>query len=226
MEHREWTDFAAATFDVVGSVLGASRMAIYLVDAEANLFGFECRNVPAEFHRRYTAGMFRLDPLHMSRMRLWPGGVAHIADASTTVGPVAATRYRSFLRQFQAVDTIELLLRRSGRIEAGMSVMWTETDRPPGPAELRMAADLQRYVEFTFDRVGGTGPGTAHEARSRLTARESEIVTILCRGRTNQEIADRIGVRLSTVKTHLLHVFEKFGVQNRAELVARMSGLN
>lgn len=224
MHDCAWTEFTTATLDVVGSVLGASRMAIYLVDHNANLFDFDRRNVPEEFHRLYLGGMFKFDPLHMSRMAAWPGGVAHIGEASVGVGQSAASHYGRFLRRFQAVDTLELILRRSGRIEAGISVMWTEADELSKPRQLRVAADLQRYIEFTFERIGGSGRAKSHATQSRLTAREIEIVDLLCRGCTNQEIADRIDIRLSTVKTHLLHVFEKLGVETRTELVARMSG--
>ena len=44
---------------------------------------------------------------------------------------------------------------------------------------------------------------------------------LVCDGLTNARIAQCLNIRLATVKTHLLHVFEKLGVRTRAELVGR-----
>jgi DNA-binding CsgD family transcriptional regulator len=51
-----------------------------------------------------------------------------------------------------------------------------------------------------------------------LTARESQIALEVAQGRTDQEIADSIGVAFSTVRTHIRRVYEKLGVHNRTSL--------
>jgi DNA-binding NarL/FixJ family response regulator len=52
----------------------------------------------------------------------------------------------------------------------------------------------------------------------RLTPREYEIVTLICRGMKNKEIADALSITIGTVKVHLMHIFEKTGVKDRFEL--------
>jgi DNA-binding CsgD family transcriptional regulator len=59
------------------------------------------------------------------------------------------------------------------------------------------------------------------DMRLGLTHREFEIVELICGGLTNSQIAERLNIGVATVKTHLLHVFEKLGVKTRAALVAR-----
>ena len=61
-------------------------------------------------------------------------------------------------------------------------------------------------------------PGDA-EARPALTPREREILGLVAEGLSNPEIADRLRIGESTVKTHLLHVFEKLGVNDRTRAV-------
>jgi DNA-binding CsgD family transcriptional regulator len=53
-----------------------------------------------------------------------------------------------------------------------------------------------------------------------LTPTEREVVGLVAEGLRNADIADRLYVSSSTVKTHLSHVFSKLGVTTRAELAA------
>ena len=53
-----------------------------------------------------------------------------------------------------------------------------------------------------------------------LTNRERQILTLLADGRVNKQIAERLGISVNTVKTHLELLFDKLGVSTRAEAVA------
>jgi DNA-binding CsgD family transcriptional regulator len=54
-----------------------------------------------------------------------------------------------------------------------------------------------------------------------LTRREAEVLHLVARGLTNEEIAKRLYVSPLTVKKHLEHVYRKLGVHGRAQAVAR-----
>jgi LuxR family maltose regulon positive regulatory protein len=54
-----------------------------------------------------------------------------------------------------------------------------------------------------------------------LTQRETEVLRLIAQGLSNQEIADRLFLALSTVKGHARIIFDKLGVQRRTEAVAR-----
>jgi DNA-binding NarL/FixJ family response regulator len=56
--------------------------------------------------------------------------------------------------------------------------------------------------------------------RVRLTDRESEVLRMLDTGASNREIAKELFITEATVKTHLVHVFEKLGVDSRARALA------
>lgn len=55
-----------------------------------------------------------------------------------------------------------------------------------------------------------------------LTPRESEVLHLVAQGQTNKEIAAALYVSPLTIRTHLEHVYEKLGVGNRTEAVARV----
>ncbi|GAA1612047.1 response regulator [Leucobacter chromiireducens] len=58
-------------------------------------------------------------------------------------------------------------------------------------------------------------------AAPRLTPRETEILGLVAQGLSNPAIAARLVIGESTVKTHLLHAFEKLEVSDRTHAVTR-----
>lgn len=65
-------------------------------------------------------------------------------------------------------------------------------------------------------------PSTAD--RERLTPREREIVEALAKGLMYKEIADQLGISLSTVRTHIKSTYEKLQVQNRTQATLKVIG--
>ena len=55
-----------------------------------------------------------------------------------------------------------------------------------------------------------------------LSRREAQVTLCCVEGLTNAEIGSRLQVTEQTVKFHLRHVFIKFGVRRRAELISRL----
>ncbi|MBD3943245.1 response regulator transcription factor [Microbacterium sp. NEAU-LLC] len=56
--------------------------------------------------------------------------------------------------------------------------------------------------------------------RVRLTDRELEVLRLLATGASNPQIAKSLFVTEATVKTHLVHIFGKLGVDTRSRAVA------
>jgi two-component system NarL family response regulator len=56
--------------------------------------------------------------------------------------------------------------------------------------------------------------------RPSLSPREMDVLRLVCRGRTNKEIASAMFISEETVKSHMKSLFQKLGVHDRAEAVA------
>ena len=67
---------------------------------------------------------------------------------------------------------------------------------------------------------------TALVAQLELSRRELEILGLLAQGHSNQEIATKLFVSVSTVKTHIQNLFEKLEVKRRIQAVEKAKSLN
>jgi DNA-binding NarL/FixJ family response regulator len=56
--------------------------------------------------------------------------------------------------------------------------------------------------------------------REPLSGRELEVLTLIAQGATNREAAGKLFISEATVKTHVLHIYAKLGVNDRAAAVA------
>jgi DNA-binding NarL/FixJ family response regulator len=57
----------------------------------------------------------------------------------------------------------------------------------------------------------------------KMSGREAQVVDALRQGMSNKEIARQLGISERTVKAHLTSVFQKFGVEDRLQLLLRLT---
>ena len=69
-------------------------------------------------------------------------------------------------------------------------------------------------------------PDAALIARLELSKRELEILGLMAKGHSNQEIAEILFLSLSTVKTHNQNIFDKLDVKRRTQAVEKAKRLS
>jgi DNA-binding NarL/FixJ family response regulator len=79
-----------------------------------------------------------------------------------------------------------------------------------------MSSQVARMVVSTFRE-----PTVARGPEMQLTTREMEILRLLACGDRSKEIAEKLGIGVGTVNTHIRHVYDKLHVRSRAAAVAR-----
>jgi DNA-binding NarL/FixJ family response regulator len=92
-------------------------------------------------------------------------------------------------------------------------------ETPYSPAVLRRLVDQAVRARL--------GEATAAALPASLTARERDVLTLVGAGLSNREIADRLHLGVTTVKTHVTSLLAKTGTANRIRLalLAAQSGL-
>lgn len=144
-------------------------------------------------------------------------------DGITAIGQVLSARSEAKILVLTTFDDDDHLYPALAAGAAGFLVKDTD------PAELitavrRVAAGdfmlsphlLQRLVSRAVDARAPDDSGRPRAAA--LTAREEDVLPLIVEGLSNQEIADRLHLGVTTVKTHVANLMDKLDAQNRVQL--------
>ena len=138
-----------------------------------------------------------------------------------TTGAQATARIRSSMENPPHVlvvtnyDTDADIL---GAIEAG-AVGYLLKDAPP--EELLAAVRSAFKGDATLSPIVREKLATREKApRSSLTPRELQVLQLVAEGCSNREIGQQLMLSEATVKSHLVHIYDKLGVRSRTPAVA------
>jgi DNA-binding CsgD family transcriptional regulator/PAS domain-containing protein len=158
---------------------------------------------------------------------------AMLADAD----PIRTAHGRLQLPTSQASDAlVDAVARSDGNLgqlgQRGISIPARMKDGRPcvahvlpiGGGEARWGLE-QRAIAAVFIAHAECAPQMPASALALMydvTPAEARVFELIVEGRTPKEIAEKLGVSISTVRTHLAHLFHKTGTSRQAELVALM----
>jgi DNA-binding NarL/FixJ family response regulator len=136
-------------------------------------------------------------------------------DGVAATGRIAAEHPGTHVLVLTTYDTDSDILRA---VEAGATgYLLKDTPRQELFAAVRAAARGETVLApAVAARLVGHVRAPAEEV---LTAREVEVLALVAQGHTNGQAARRLYISEATVKTHLLHIFGKLGVDDRTAAV-------
>jgi DNA-binding NarL/FixJ family response regulator len=160
-------------------------------------------------------------------------GRAGIADYERIRPDIAIVDIR--LPSLSGIETIKAIK----RIDEGARIIAITSYG--GDAEMRQAMDAGALGLLLKGASGGEVVAAVHRVVTgqryiaanvadelqaaggapNLTQRESDVLKLMAEGLRNHEIAERLGLSLSTVKVHVNHILEKLGAIDRTEAVTR-----
>ncbi len=94
-----------------------------------------------------------------------------------------------------------------------------EPRQPSGPT-VDLSGHAARQHQDLERQAPGMVPASSIAGQSGLTPREHEVLRLLVQGRTDREIAAALSIGQRTAQTHVANLFNKLGVNSRAECTA------
>lgn len=186
---------------------------------------------------QYLDTAYLLDPIYTAFRQGMTDGVMRLRD----VAPDHFRRSTYFKHYYGSIDLGDELAILIGMPRDGAVFVSLGRPGPGGRFHRREVAAVRRelgligaLIRKHFDRPvapgGGADVGGSISAaldrfgEGVLTARESEIATLVLRGHSSRSIAGLTGTTEGTVKIHRKNLYRKLGISSQSELLARFLG--
>jgi len=108
---------------------------------------------------------------------------------------------------------------KNGRLISTTEIELNASDREQSlKAQQEEAGGLENTLAALRQEKGETGFEGDHDGiRVMLTGREVEVLRLMAEGFTNPEISEILAISHHTVKSHVVHIFNKLGVNDRTQ---------
>ncbi|QLF91926.1 helix-turn-helix transcriptional regulator [Pseudomonas sp. ABC1] len=206
--------------------LSATGVLFYWIDTRRDeMQVLDTLGVPAGFLEQYRNGMQPFDPMRVSRMVERHECVGVLSHARGFQRADETSHYQGYLHAHGVVDTIDLMFWAGDAAFGGVGFLKTHDDPPLLLAPEALGA-IQRLLEASFSAHPHVQRLLLEQRllRSGLSHREKQVACLIGAGASNRDVAEAMGIGLGTVKTYVVRIFDKLGVESRTALAAYLAG--
>jgi DNA-binding NarL/FixJ family response regulator len=138
---------------------------------------------------------------------------ARLRERMPNLQVIMLTVYKDIKTIFQAlkVGACGYVLKRADEEEILAAIAEVRAGGAP------MTSEIARMVVRSFMEPLAASPSDTEQ----LSGREMEILALLAEGLSNKEIGARLHISFATVRTHLMHIYDKLHVRCRTEAAAK-----
>lgn len=211
------------------SVFQASSAIFYWIDDGRSMVVADTTGPGCRYIGRYLRDMQAFDPLNIERLVSSRKRVATMSYDRSLAPRSAFERYSSYLTESDIADVLDFVFWHDDEPIAGLGILKHRDDPPISGETLRVAQSMQPYIEYHIGGHPRQRAGRRHRQMRLvhgLTTREIEIAELIRDGLANRHIAEALDIGLGTVKTHLLHIFQKMDVSSRTMLSIRLADID
>ena len=218
-------EYQVELISLVRNLIASSAVRFWLINPKIDFKGFVSYNVDKQTEEIYQNKYSCMDPIHPSRFE----DTDITVICSDTLMSNNEWRNSDFYKEFMAPrhydHDVDMFFRSNGKIIAVLSILRDDEHGPFTEEELGNLRHLQPFLEYTLNSI--YRPQRFRERqyltdKYSLTDRELDVVEIVMAGVDTKTIAKELDLSIATVKTHLLHIFEKVGAHTSKELIAAL----
>ncbi len=208
----------------ISRMSGAKAAAFSWITPPGSIIELTQHDLPPAFIENYNQCV-QHDPLHVATLIAAQQPVATLSKALSHNRALTPC-YRIHLEAFDIGDELDILIDDGGTPVACLSLFRSSV------ASHFNAEDMD-WAAIRRDLQSALAPHWRMRARNLerglvtrgLTAREIEILSLLMRGASNQDIALMLGISLTTAKTHMTNIRNKLGADSRLGVAALVHAL-
>ncbi|MEG0343126.1 response regulator transcription factor [Acinetobacter sp. P8-3-8] len=222
MNFQAWSNFVDNFTSAIVDSLSIDGFFAYNIQSNLMTSEHFFKNISAPMVERYLGQMQEHDPLFIQKNINNKKNIIVLSQQKEI-----SETYQSFMHEGCIGDNVELYFTCQGKPVKGVSLIRTHESGRFTSTELQF---LQSYYLFashyfrTNVKENNQVDGTILE-QYQVTKKEQQIIKLICYGQNNQQIADSLFVSVSTVKTHIQHIFQKIDVASKHQLVTKLAHL-
>ena len=218
-------EFQKKVIELISNLIPVSAVKFWLYKPRLDIEGCLLYNADREIEKIYQDKYSKMDPMHPSRYE--GTNISVICSDNLMLGD--EWRRSVFFREFMAPrhyhHDVDIFFRNKGNIVAVLYILRDDRLGPFTEEELGLLRRLQPFMEYTLNNIYTPQRITDREHivdKFSLTRRELDVLEIVMIGADTKTLAKELNLQVSTVKTHLRHIFEKTGVRSVNELISVM----
>ena len=217
--------FQKKLIELISNLIPVSAVKFWLYKPRLDIEGCLLYNADREIEKIYQDKYSKMDPMHPSRYE--GTNISVICSDNLMLGD--EWRRSVFFREFMAPrhyhHDVDIFFRNRGNIVAVLYILRDDRAGPFKEDELRLLRRLQPFMEYTLNKVFIPEHITERNhfaGKFSLTKRELDVLEIVMTGADTKTLAKELNLQVSTIKTHLRHIFEKVGIRSVNELISSM----
>jgi len=218
-------EFQHQSLKLINGFLPIRSSAFFLVGPDMRHRDLVTHNLARREDERYQRRYMHMDPLNPARHENSAETVMHMDSIMSPDEIESSAYFREFLGPMNFRYVADMFFRSEGKIVAVITMLRDADQGAFSAGELATLRHLQTFLEYALGSV--YLPKRITERKSitqkyHVTSRELDVLELVLAGVGNKAIAHELTLGLSTVKSHLQHIYRKTGVAGRAELISRI----
>lgn len=213
---------------------GYSRALFFLIDSGLNLIDPVCINIDDYYNDIYYQYFSEKDIFYPKSIKnkMLETQVVTITELMTFKQYEMTEYYNEFLRDQDVYYESIISLYHEGRLIGLISLLRSLQEKDFSPIEIKILKKLSVFLsklmanhlllDYQENQKNLCNEQVQTIYNKPLTIRETEIVELVIKGLSNQEIADTLFISLYTVKIHIGSILKKLDVKNRTGIAHRV----
>lgn len=224
---RQSTEMVDHLLDFASSATNARSAVFFWVGPQCEILAPQCLNIHEDALGIYAECVGQQDPLHVSRLRERQSQVAVLSHHQRQHSVNLDYEYKTHLASIHVGDEVVLVFWRDQEPFACLSILRTPRQQPFSLDGFDWSS-LRRFVEASLNfhwRVRSMNVENLLTHKFGLKPRELEVVRYVLFGKSNCQIAEILGIGIPTVKSHIVNILDKTGVDSRLGIACFVHGL-